>query len=183
MSTLHPIRTRPSEEFRLASRRLSLEFPIADTSFDVYYGERGVGVPFLWESRPGTPKINTSKYPLPPLTPPPSFHASHNSTKPSKKQPRNNLLRLKKVQLADQSPSGSTSSSSISSPLNESNRHKASSPPRMSFDSRVGARIQEDECESPVSTLCFGRGASRGAGTRSPGCSTSIIRLLLREFS
>ncbi|KAG6433533.1 hypothetical protein SASPL_105147 [Salvia splendens] len=180
MCTLHPIRTRPSEEFRLASRRLSLEFPIADTSFDVYYGERGVGVPFLWESRPGTPKINTAKYRIPPLTPPPSFHASPNSNKPSKKQPRNNLLilpRLKKVQPAEHSPSGSTSSSSLSSPLNESNRY------HMAFDSRVGARIQEDECESPVSTLCFGRGASRGGGARSPGCSTSIIRLLLREFS
>lgn len=186
MSTLHPIRTRPSEEFRLASRRISHEFPIVETSFDVYYRESGVGVPFLWESRPGTPKIDIGKYPLPPLTPPPSFHASPNSTKPSKKQSTKSLLilpKLKRAPAAEQRPSGSTSSSSwstTSSPLNELNRHRVSSPPRMSFDSRVGSRIQEDECESPVSTLCFGR---RGAGARSPGCSTSIIRLLLREFS
>lgn len=192
---LHPIRiTRPLEEFRLSSRRLSREFPVVDTSFDVYYRESNVGVPFLWESCPGTPKIKTGKYPLPPLTPPPSFHSSPISRKPLKKQSRNNLLLIPKLNLRkaqlEQSTSRSTSSSSsvspwstASLPLHEPNRHKASSPPRMSCDSRFGARIEEDECESPVSTLCFSGGRRGGAAARSPGCSSSIIRLLLRDFS
>lgn len=183
MPTLHPIRTRPSEEFRLSSRRLSRELPVIDTSLDVYYRESGVGIPFLWESRPGTPKIKIGEYPLPPLTPPPSFHGSPVSRKPSKKQTRNSLQllpKLKKAQL-EQSTSSSSSSpwSTTSSPLSESNRFRASSSPRTSFDSRFGARIEESECDSPVSTLCFGR---RGAGARPRGCSSSIIRLLLREF-
>lgn len=195
---LQSIRTKPSEEIRLSSRRhLSHEyFPIVDTSFDVYYRESSVGVPFLWESQPGTPKIKSRESPLmPPLTPPPSFHGSPLiSRKPLKKQPRNNLvttvllpkLNLKKTQF-QQSPSRSISSSSpwslSSSPLSESNQRRISSPPRMSFDSRFGSRIEEDECDeySPVSTLCFRGG--RGAGGRSRGCSSSIIRLLLGEFS
>ncbi|KAH6766067.1 hypothetical protein C2S52_017050 [Perilla frutescens var. hirtella] len=170
---LHPIQTT-REEFRLCSRRLSQEFPaiIDDTSsVDVYYKENSVGVPFLWESRPGTPKIKTVVYPLPPLTPPPSFHAT---TVPSlmRKQSRNINLQIlhKRTHHFDHSPSRSTSSSS-----------SFSSPSRFG-----GTRVEEQDhhqCESPVSTLCFGAGRRGARPARSPGCSSTIIRLLLRDFS
>ncbi|KAI3450260.1 hypothetical protein Pfo_006925 [Paulownia fortunei] len=193
---LDSIRTKSSEE-RLSSRRLSRELPIVvDNSVDVYYRESSVGIPFLWESQPGTPKIRSRESPLPPLTPPPSFHASPISRKPTKKHPKNNLvptvllprLNLMKNQF-HQSPSRSTSSSSSppwsssSSPFgtpNESKQSRILSPARLSFDSRFGSRIEEDECESPVSTLCFRAG--RSTHGRSRGCSSSIIKLLLGEF-
>lgn len=167
---LPSIKTKPAawEEIRLYSRRLSQEFSVLDTSFDVYYRENPVRVPFLWESRPGTPKIGTRDFSVPPLTPPPSFHPTPISRKPSKKQPRNNLItrvflpKLKqKKTLFDDSPSRSSissfsSSSSSSSPIE---RRRVSSHPRMtSFGLMINE--EDDECESPVSTLCFGRRCS-----------------------
>lgn len=117
---LPPIKTKAREG------RLSQEFD--NTSFDVYYGENPVGIPFHWESRPGTPKIETREFYAPPLTPPPSFHRTPISRKPSKKQIKNNLitrvlLKLKKTQY-DQyySPtrsSISSSSSATSSPIDQ----------------------------------------------------------------
>ncbi|KAL8531261.1 hypothetical protein ACS0TY_008038 [Phlomoides rotata] len=176
--SLPSIKTQPLEEIRLysISRRLSQEFSVLDTSFDVYYRENPVRVPFLWESRPGTPKVGIRDFSLPPLTPPPSFHPTTPiSRKPSKNQPRNNLitrvflhkLKLKKTQYDQQyTPSRSSFSSSsssspwsmVSSPID---RHRVSDPPRMtSFGSRIDE--EDDECESPVSTLCFGRRKSHG---------------------
>lgn len=151
-TALQSIRSKPSEEIKSYSRRLSREFHIPDTSFDVYYRENPDGIPFLWEIRPGTPKIKTREFPVPPLTPPPSFHAT-----PS---PRKLVLN----------PVRSTPSSSSSSMLRElSQRRRVSDHPRMSF----GSSIEEDEVREHVTTLCFRGGKSRG------GCSTNIIMRLL----
>lgn len=196
---LSSIRTKGSSEERLmiSSRRLSRDVPIIiDTNpFDVYYTGSPVGVPFLWESEPGTPKIKSRPSRLlvvPPLTPPPSFQSSPVSAKSAaKKHSKNNLvissalllpkLNLKMAQ-SHKSPSRSTSStpnrSSCSSPLSSGRMKQrgVSDSRRMSFDSRIE---EDDECESPVSTLCFGR-RSAAANGRSRGC---LIKLLLGEFS
>lgn len=96
-SALQSIRSKPSQEIiRLYSRK---EFHIVDTSFDVYYRENPVGIPFLWESRPGTPKIKTREFPLPPLTPPPSFHGTPISKKKTEFQhsPSSSALSQRRV--------------------------------------------------------------------------------------
>ncbi|RRT38050.1 hypothetical protein B296_00029953 [Ensete ventricosum] len=59
----------------------------ANPSLGVYYGDATGAVPFLWESRPGTPKNTVSNTTLPPLTPPPSSFPSprHDGCKKSTK--------------------------------------------------------------------------------------------------
>ncbi|KAL0844661.1 hypothetical protein Bca101_017907 [Brassica carinata] len=53
-----------------------------------YYG--GASVPFLWETRPGTPKhsLFSESFRLPPLTPPPSYYSSFSGNKLSKVRPK-----------------------------------------------------------------------------------------------
>jgi hypothetical protein len=63
---------------KLHAKILSKE-QLAAPSFRVYYSVASAGaVPFLWESRPGTPKNDhsPSAAALPPLTPPPSYYAT-----------------------------------------------------------------------------------------------------------
>ncbi|KAL2488555.1 uncharacterized protein Fot_41847 [Forsythia ovata] len=190
------IRIRPEEKF--SSRRLSRELSIStDNSIEVYYRDSSVGVPFLWESQPGTPKVKFRREtPLPPLTPPPSFHSSP-ARNPAKIHLKSNLiqsflpkLNVKKSQFQQSSPSSSSSSSSLSSPwsshsvpsspfstLNSREQQRRFSSPRMSFHSR----IDEDDYGSTASTLCFSAG--RRSNARSGGCSSRIIKLLLGEFA
>ncbi|KAK4419842.1 hypothetical protein Salat_2397100 [Sesamum alatum] len=183
---LNSIRTKPSSEEKLSSgRRLSRkeQYTVREMSSldDVYYQEGRIGIPFRWESQPGTPKVKSRDSPLPPLTPPPSFHSSPISRKPPKKHNIVPALLLPKLNLskAQQSPSRSSCSSSssypwsaTSSPLVIPAGTKQRSPPRRSFDSR---NMEEEDCESPVSTLRFRAGRSRG-------CTSSIIKLFLGEF-
>ncbi|KAK6163834.1 hypothetical protein DH2020_000698 [Rehmannia glutinosa] len=199
---LKSIRTKSSEERLSSRRRLSRDRPIIiDTSLDgIYYRESSVGIPFLWESQPGTPKlVRSMESPhvvLPPLTPPPSFHSTPISRNPSIKHPKTNLVPIvllpklnfkKKTQFIHQSSSRSSTSSSSSSPWsssssspfgtpNESKQGRVLSPSRLSSDSR----IEEDEIfESPhVSTWCF----CSSTDGMSRGCYASIIKLLLGEF-
>ncbi|XP_062213210.1 uncharacterized protein LOC133914068 [Phragmites australis] len=63
---------------------------LANASFRVYYSLRAGAVPFLWESKPGTPKSgagataavspaemsSTTAELLPPISPPPSYQSS-----------------------------------------------------------------------------------------------------------
>ncbi|KAI4338925.1 hypothetical protein MLD38_023930 [Melastoma candidum] len=57
------------------SRLLSKETSsLANPSFLVYYDGIPGSIPFLWETRPGTPKHVLHDEPLPPLTPPPSYY-------------------------------------------------------------------------------------------------------------
>ncbi|CAH8333134.1 unnamed protein product [Eruca vesicaria subsp. sativa] len=65
-----------------------------------YYG--GASVPFLWESRPGTPKHNHfSEFSLPPpLTPPPSYYSSSGILSTPKRQ---NKVRTKLTRILSMS--------------------------------------------------------------------------------
>ncbi|XAR58854.1 hypothetical protein NMG60_11014419 [Bertholletia excelsa] len=176
-----------------SSRRLSQELSIPKSSTEVYYGGASIGVPFTWESQPGTPKVRFKECPLPPLTPPPSFHFSSNR-KTVRKSSKQNLfhsvlpklnLRKTKTSQPTSPPSSSSSSRSFSrsvpsspyTPRNIPGQLSSSSPRLSSSDSRPE---EDDEWGSPVSTLCFGI-LSRGANGRSRRCLSSMLKVLLRE--
>ncbi|KAH7672529.1 hypothetical protein IHE45_09G061500 [Dioscorea alata] len=155
-------------------------------SFRVYYG-----VPFMWESQPGTSKytLPTITTTLPPLTPPPSFYTNQ-ITKITKKSFTSNLfksmlpkLNLKKTHAFSSSSSISFSSSSISSlsspsslslfSFTSSHRHSRFSSARMSFSS-FGEDHEDQLNEVPLnssSSLCFPlRSPYRRNGEDRRGC-------------
>lgn len=110
------------EDGGLFSRLVAKEASMANSSSRVlYYGETSVGVPFRWESKPGTPKHPLSETSLPPLTPPPSYTSK---SKPDLRNPNNkktthaiisgilSVLLLGSARKVHVSPSSSSSSSS-----------------------------------------------------------------------
>ncbi|KAL6987955.1 hypothetical protein U1Q18_013701 [Sarracenia purpurea var. burkii] len=116
------------EDDKFFSRLVSKESSMSNPSFRVYYGGVSGSIPFLWESRPGTPKhssfSDTSL--LPPLTPPPSSY-SHNPKQPTNKRTKSKLSRalftrinLKKTTVPLSPTSSSSLSSSSSSSLSSS---------------------------------------------------------------
>ncbi|KAJ6913375.1 hypothetical protein NC651_015785 [Populus alba x Populus x berolinensis] len=161
-------------------RLLSRESSMANPSFRVYYGGVSVGVPFVWESQPGTPKYTFCEKTLPPLTPPPSYY-TNSDKKTIKKHSRSSLLQLlfsrnnlKKNNVSTSatnlSPTPSSASwsslnsSSLLTPRKYHGRSRYSSR-GSSFDSRVFEDVEESHMGSPTSTLCFGisrRNASTG---------------------
>lgn len=160
------------------SRLLSKESSMANPSLRVYYGGEPGAIPFLWESRPGTPKHTFCDSTLPPLTPPPSYYSNSNKN-PIKKHSRSSLLQalfsktsLKKINLSPLSSSFSSSrSSSMFAPISTPTRYHGRSR-SSSFNSR-GGDDQDDTLGSPTSTLCFGIGRvtlSSKVGNRSRYC-------------
>lgn len=168
------------QDDKFFSRLLSKENSSANPSFRVYYGGGAGAVPFLWESRPGTPKCALSETSLPPLTPPPSYYSnSDKNNKPVKKlhSRSSNLLHLlfpkmngKKNCTVPSSPSSSSLSSETSWPSsNFSLMVPITSPKKYyrarsrfssrgsSFDSRADYEEAAVDIGSPNSTLCFGR--------------------------
>ncbi|XP_059625226.1 uncharacterized protein LOC132268390 [Cornus florida] len=173
---------------KFPNRPPSRENAMTNPSLEVYYGGVSVAIPFQWESQPGTPKVKFHDVPLPPLTPPPSFHFSPGN-KPISKHSKSNLLRdvLPKLVLRKnflpQYPASSSSSpwpSSHSVPCSPCapNLQRQFALSRSSTDSRID---EQDEHGSPASTFCFGIG--RGASAKSHGCSSSIIKVLLRDIT
>ncbi|KAG0477014.1 hypothetical protein HPP92_013855 [Vanilla planifolia] len=153
------------QEDKFYSRLLSKESSASGPSFRVYYGVAAGSVPFLWESRPGTPKHAMAATTLPPLTPPPSYYfASSKSKKASStaKSPKNGLMNTIRPRLALRPP-----------PSPGLHRRGRSSSSSISSNSR-GEEDQEHEEMSPTSTLCFGEW-NAGAGGR--------VKNALRWFS
>ncbi|GFY99360.1 hypothetical protein Acr_13g0007610 [Actinidia rufa] len=110
------------EMSKSSSRSLSKEVSVINPSLEVYHGGASIGVPFMWESQPGTPKVKFCENPLPPLMPPPSFHFS-STKKPTKRYSKSNLfhavlpkLNLRRSTSHPPSPASSLSSSSSWSP-------------------------------------------------------------------
>ncbi|KAJ1288671.1 hypothetical protein BS78_02G105600 [Paspalum vaginatum] len=62
---------------------------VANASFRVYYSLGAGTVPFLWESKPGTPKSSvtpaSAASTMPPISPPPSYQSSRSSQATDKK--------------------------------------------------------------------------------------------------
>ncbi|GMH30120.1 hypothetical protein Nepgr_031963 [Nepenthes gracilis] len=152
------------------SRLLSKETSMANPSFRVYYCGVSSSVPFMWESKPGTPKSSSYETPLPPLTPPPSYQT--HARKPIKRRSKSSLflhllprIMQKKSHLNsfDVSSSFSSSTRSLSSESSSSmsmsmctpsrvfGRGRSSTVRSMSFDHAVDI---EDLSSSPP-TLCF----------------------------
>ncbi|KAF8085705.1 hypothetical protein N665_0650s0018 [Sinapis alba] len=141
-----------------------------------YYG--GASVPFLWETRPGTPKhpLFSESLRLPPLTPPPSYYSSSSSgnklSKVRTKQTRFvKTLFNRKHHVSH--PSISWSSTTSSSSSSSSSSFSSSSSPRSKTMHRANKCYlscsrsyvkEEDEEEigsaSPTSMLCYKRGFS-----------------------
>ncbi|KAF0908242.1 hypothetical protein E2562_023863 [Oryza meyeriana var. granulata] len=76
---------------RILSSRDRAAGVVANASFRVYYSLGAAGtVPFVWESKPGTPKSTVvpasaaDDYAVPPISPPPSYQWSCNSQQSSK---------------------------------------------------------------------------------------------------
>ncbi|WOL14782.1 hypothetical protein Cni_G23563 [Canna indica] len=155
------------QEGKFYSRMLSKESSssLASTcpSFRVYYGVAAAGtVPFLWESRPGTPKHAISISDLPPLTPPPSYYyttKNNSSHKSTKSNLFHTVLSLgRRCRRRSPSSSISLSSSSMSSSFTSVswNHRRRPVSPRSSFSS-MGEEDEEEESDDgpPTSLLCF----------------------------
>ncbi|KAL4587821.1 hypothetical protein LXL04_000695 [Taraxacum kok-saghyz] len=141
-----------------SSRRSSIEITLQQSSVEVYYAGAPVGVPFKWESQPGTPRVRFRETPLPPLTPPPSFLFNSPKT-PNKKDTKpksgilNRLILTRKPYNSPTSPASSESSSLFST---WSYSDSASSPYTPKRESRRKSfEDQDHRSKSPVSTLCF----------------------------
>ncbi|KAL2330611.1 hypothetical protein Fmac_018192 [Flemingia macrophylla] len=161
-----------NQDDKFFCRLLSKESSMSDPSFRV-----AVAVPFVWESQPGTPKYTFSRDTLPPLTPPPSYYATHaTKVKPVKKHSKfNHLLALfpklnlkKTINLSPSPPSSlSSPSPSLWSSLDSSKVVPEGRPGRkrfLSFGSSFDFRGEDEEeggANSPTSTLCFGISRSK----------------------
>ncbi|XP_018437939.1 uncharacterized protein LOC108810317 [Raphanus sativus] len=145
-----------------------------------YYG--GASVPFLWETRPGTPKHSrfSDSFHLPPLTPPPSYYSSSLSSgnilsKDRTKQTRSvkTLFNPKRhVSRPSFSWSSSTTSSSSSSSSSSfaSPRSKSLQRAKSCYFSCSRSQVKEDDEEeiglsSPTTALCYKRGFSSSVGS------------------
>lgn len=176
------------QEDRFFSRLLAKEVSVGNSSFEVYHGEASLGVPFTWESQPGTPKFQFPETPLPPLTPPPSyFSTTMKNSKKRRSKPR--FLNIILTRLTSRktshptSPVSSTSSSSSSqsrssSPTTPSQCHAQvrNLARRRSFD--FSAYEEDYEHKLPTSTLCSGLGCRFS----SRGCSATAMKVFLRDF-
>lgn len=172
------------------SERIEDDFAI-DEEISSYYG--GASIPFIWESRPGTPKnhlCSDSSLP-PPLTPPPSYYSSEILSTPKRQSKvRSKLSKFLSMSMFSdlrRSNHGSkkTTSSSFSWSSTSSSSSFSSSPPhslkkRASHDKKsplLYANYAEDELRSsPTSTLRYSNGGRIG-------CSSSMGSLTRALFS
>ncbi|KAG2669846.1 hypothetical protein I3760_14G054000 [Carya illinoinensis] len=194
-SKLHPTTTK-------FSKPKSLE--------DYHGGESAsASVPFMWESRPGTPKVkylNKEATPtLPPLTPPPSYYSSSPTKRPATRKnsrpctllhaifpKRNNASkpRLPSLSPASSSNSSSSSSSFASSPISRSYSVPSSSLTTASNPRQrdrmpnprlyFDPRLDEEVQEDELPSVPASC-FSLGVNDRSRGCYASVIKELLRD--
>ena len=150
-----------------------------------YYG--GASVPFLWETRPGTPKHPrfSESFHLPPLTPPPSYFSSSLSSgnklsKARTKQTRSvKTLFNAKHHVSCPSFSWSSTTSSSSSSMSSSHRSKTVYPANKCFLFCSRSYVKDDDEEeigssSPTSTLYYKRGFSSSMGSMKRALSSVL---------
>lgn len=124
-----------SENGVRSSKIIVKESSQVNSSSRIYY-YNGASVPFLWETRPGTPKhdLFSESFRLPPLTPPPSYYSSSSSfsgNKQSKARTKQSIF-VKTLFHGKQHvsrPSLSWSSTTSSSSSSSTSSFSSSSPP------------------------------------------------------
>ncbi|KAG2290583.1 hypothetical protein Bca52824_050187 [Brassica carinata] len=146
-----------------------------NTSSRIYYYDRA-SVPFLWETRPGTPKHFSESFRIPPLTPPPSYYSSGNKlSKARTKQTRsvktlfNAKHQVSRPSFSWSSTTSSSSSSSTSFP-SLSPRSKTAQRANKCYLSCSRSYVKDEDEEeigssSPTSTLCYKRGFRSSIGS------------------
>ncbi|XP_041003229.1 uncharacterized protein LOC121248734 [Juglans microcarpa x Juglans regia] len=148
------------ENDKFFSRLLSKETSVANSSCRVpYYGRESGAVPFMWESRPGTPKHTFSEASLPPLTPPPSYYSTsklYSTKKNSKPDPFYKIFLKLTSRKALVSPSSSLSSVSSSSLSSWSSAYNLSPPASMKREYNLGRYSSSYPRSTTSSTSCFG---------------------------
>lgn len=163
----------PHDKFysRLISKETS-----STPSFRVYYGGASGAVPFLWESRPGTPKNTVTTSTLPPLTPPPSYHFNPKTKNTKKPTPKvNSLMHCILPRLTPKRTRLLPSSSPLSSPSVSSSG--SSSSHHRSRLSSLQSSFDENELGdegSPTSTLCSREHQGENSSSLS-GCYSMVI--------
>ncbi|WCJ20030.1 hypothetical protein M5689_002294 [Euphorbia peplus] len=119
------------QDDKFFTRIMSKDTSMANSSTRVYYGGASGSVPFMWESRPGTPKhtfSDTSN--IPPLTPPPSYFLRSKS-----KSKQNSLFPRFRKRNTHVSPSSSMSSTTTATTSSSSFSTSSSSASWSSFHS------------------------------------------------
>ncbi|KAK4418860.1 hypothetical protein Salat_2298800 [Sesamum alatum] len=130
------------DDDKFLSRLLSKETSKSNPSFRVYYGDHvPSAVPFMWETRPGTPKHTSSdnSYNIPPLTPPPSYYTNNNFTNSTSNKYYSRSKLLFHTFLRRMNPKKTHSSASSHSPTSSSSFSSLSwsSSSRSSFSDPV----------------------------------------------
>ncbi|GAA0150642.1 hypothetical protein Leryth_007598 [Lithospermum erythrorhizon] len=127
-----------------------------ESSFRVmYYGDAIGSVPFLWESRPGTPKhtLFSDTSSIPPLTPPPSYQLSP-KTNDSKFQEKGNNTPISKFCHTIFSKLAISSRKTNITPISSSTYSVSSSLSNSSSSYSFSTR--ENSVPRPISPIYFG---------------------------
>ncbi|KAJ0258250.1 hypothetical protein HA466_0070710 [Hirschfeldia incana] len=139
-----------------------------------YYG--GASVPFLWETRPGTPKHFSESFRIPPLAPPPSFYFSGNKLSKARTNQTRSVKTLfnAKHHVSVSRPSFSWSSTTFSSSSSSSSfsslspRSKTAQRANKCYLSCSRSYVKDDgeeEIGSSSPTLCYKRLFSSSVGS------------------
>ncbi|PIN26322.1 hypothetical protein CDL12_00908 [Handroanthus impetiginosus] len=194
------------DDEKLFSRLVSKESSksnYSSNSFRVpYYTDVPSAVPFLWETRPGTPKHTFSidvNFNIPPLTPPPSCHTNVNLNNSSKKHYSRSskllILRtlLRRMRLKKDISHLPSSPNSLSSPLWSSSSHSSFSDPATTPTNYINRRrrflscgssfemdYDRDEAYCP-SRMSSGIGKNNGKAVQS-GSSVLIVKKAFLSF-
>ncbi|XP_021854888.2 uncharacterized protein [Spinacia oleracea] len=164
------------EDDKLFSKLVTKESSMANPSFRVYYGGNSVGVPFVWEAKPGTPKHTKhtdyskeeeeNKQYLPPLTPPPCYYLKQPNKLPTNGNSKRSSSRIflgnlflfpKSMHRRQISTTSSSSSSTLSCP---------SSSMLVSDASTMRSSDESRNLSLSLSLSLSRSGSGSGSGTR-----------------
>lgn len=114
-----PLRIKQDGKFY--ERLLAKERSAASRSFRHYWAAEPGSVPFVWESQPGTPKVDVSRMvagAVPAITPPPSYLLRHGGKAGARRRRRHAVVRRGRARRrqAARRGTGSSGSRSASSP-------------------------------------------------------------------
>ncbi|KAL0450934.1 UNVERIFIED_CONTAM: hypothetical protein Slati_1649800 [Sesamum latifolium] len=160
------------DDDKFFTRLLSKESSKSNPSFRVYYGDHvPSAVPFMWETRPGTPKHTSSHNShIPPLTPPPSYYTNNFTNSSKNHSCRSKLLFhtfLRRINpKKPHSPSSHSPTSSFSSLSWSSSSRSSFSDPVMTPTYAHKRRRTSSWSVSFDKSSCFGVEKENGENQR-----------------